>query len=319
MGLFDTFTKKQLQRAKLVDIITNWYKQNENTVDNEKYLQFLNCLEDEINKHNFKKDNRFVTYGRRQMLKQEFFDRLLGKKEHFKGRYIGALLFIQEYINDGNFIAPHHIPENERTNFKKIYQEDSEYYTTGIICKEEKDNIIDMINYFKKYILITINANCISYEFIPYKKIGPINLDKNIDEKEFNPTGVPYLYENGLNHVLCKPIVIDNPEHVNQIIKRNLTLDKVYLEYNDKKIEVTCYFDKFINELKEICDDLMITQEIDESNDKSIRWNVANSKKLGIILAAHEIDNIFYIHALRFNGNESFQKSIAIASLMSSK
>ena len=69
MGLFDTFTKKQLQRAKLVDIITNWYKQNENKVDNEKYLQFLNYLEDEINKHNFKKDNRFVTYSRRQMLK----------------------------------------------------------------------------------------------------------------------------------------------------------------------------------------------------------------------------------------------------------
>ena len=75
---------------------------------------------------------------------------MLGKKEYFKGRYIGKLLCIQAYINDGIFIAPHHIPENERTNFKKIYQEDSEYYTTGIICKEEKNNIIDMINYLKK-------------------------------------------------------------------------------------------------------------------------------------------------------------------------
>ena len=118
---------------------------------------------------------------------------------------------------------------------------------------------------------------------------------------------------------MCKPIVIDNPGHVNQIIKRNLILYKVYLEYNDKKIEVTCYFDKFIKDLKEICDNLMITQEIDESNGKSIRRNVANSKKLGIILAEQEIDNTFYIHALRFNGNESFQKSIDNLSFISNK
>ena len=56
MGIFDAFTKKQLQRVKLVDMITNWYRQNENIVDNKKYLPFLNSLEDEINKHSFKKN-----------------------------------------------------------------------------------------------------------------------------------------------------------------------------------------------------------------------------------------------------------------------
>ena len=319
MGIFEAFTKKRLQRVKLVDMITNWYRQNENVVDNKKYLQFLNSLEDEINKHSFKKDNKFVTYGKRESLRQEFSDILIGKKEHFKGKYMGALLCIQEYINDGNFIAPHHIPENKRTDFKKIYQEDIEYYNLGIICEEEKDIIMNMINYLKKYILITINANCINYEFIPYKKIGPINLNKNIDEKEFKSNGVSYLYENGLNHVLCRPIVIDYPEHIDQVIKRNLVLDKVYLEYNGRKIEITCYFDKFITELKEICDDLMITQEIDDSNDKSIRWNIANSKKLGIILTAKEFDNCFFIQTLRFHGTEAFQKSLEMLNYESSK
>ena len=139
------------------------------------------------------------------------------------------------------------------------------------------------------------------YEFIPYKKIGPISLDKN---EYLKPNGVPYLYENSLNHVLCQPLGIDYPDHIKKSKKR----DYVYIEYGNTIIELTCKFEKLKNDLDKICDDIILSKEDD-------CYLVASSKKLGIIIIAEKNNNQeykdefeFYIRYIKFVGKEQFKK-----------
>lgn len=143
------------------------------------------------------------------------------------------------------------------------------------------------------------------YEFIPYKKIGNILLDK-VDEENFQPNSVPFLGEQSFNHVVCRAIAIDNPE----IKRRGLEEKHVYIVYDNKKIELTCVFDKFIENLNQICDDIVIIDDVYEVSD--VKWKTAHSKELGIIAYANQFnDNNYYIQAIHFTGKDAFNDSIS--------
>lgn len=143
------------------------------------------------------------------------------------------------------------------------------------------------------------------YEFIPYKKIGNILLDK-VEDKNFQPNGVPFLGEQSFNHVVCRAIAIDNSE----IKRRGLKEKHVYIVYDNKKIELTCVFDKFIENLNQICDDIFIIDDVYEVLD--VKWKTAYSKELGIIAYANQFDdNNYYIQAIHFTGKDAFNDSIS--------
>lgn len=155
MGLFDNLTKKQLQRKNLVNIIENWDKKKETNIDKDACLTYLNKLEEEINKHSYKKDNRYITYGRREILRKEFTERLNDTKQtNDINKYLDALADLEEYIYTQNHIWIGAILDNVKIDFKKLDKINTEYYKSGIICKEEKDIIIDMINEFKEKLSI---------------------------------------------------------------------------------------------------------------------------------------------------------------------
>lgn len=147
--------------------------------------------------------------------------------------------------------------------------------------------------------------NIYEYEFIPYKKIGTIALDKEISEEEFKPSGEKYLYENGINHVICNALSIDYA----QSKEGN---DKVIIKYNNMEVELTCFFDKFINNLSKICDDIKIIESDKEEKNK---WKKAYSKKLGIFIHATEEINNYLIQVIVFAGKTVFDKKIKEVSI----
>lgn len=153
MGLFNKFTKKQLKRQNLVNIIEK--KDKKKNFDKEEFLTYLNVLEEEMNKHSYKSDNRFISYGRREFLRKELTERLnLAKQANDINKYLDALADLEEYIYTQNHIWISTIPDNIKVDFRKLDKTNTEYYNSGIICKEEKEIIIDMINEFKQELSI---------------------------------------------------------------------------------------------------------------------------------------------------------------------
>lgn len=139
------------------------------------------------------------------------------------------------------------------------------------------------------------------YEFVPYKQIGPIMLNIG-DNKDYTSESVPYLANTRKNFVMCRPIGLDNP----YVLKRKLEDHKIYIKYNNNEIKITCYFQKFIEDLKVICDDLVIN----ESYSDNKKHFYAYSEKLGITFSGIEEFNQLLIHYLCFYGKDTFIKEL---------
>lgn len=301
--------KNKLIRNKLIDKLLE-YRSNTKYENNNFFKDYLKIIEDELQKSTFDSDSDFLTIGSREKIINEFYSVLTdndnyNKKNCIKDPLYFALGNIQELIIN-EFTINTILPVD---NFKELREKDIRYSNKKIICLEEKELIEKMMNDFKKAIpnnTSSINSEISEdqkyyYKFIPYKKIGPISLDKN---EYLKPNGVPYLYENSLNHVLCQPLGIDYPEHIKKLKKR----DYVYLEYGNTIIELTCKFEKLKNDLDKICDDIILSKEDD-------CFLVASSKKLGIIIIAEKNNNQeykdefeFYIRYIKFVGQEQFKE-----------
>lgn len=301
--------KNKLIRNKLIDKLLK-YRSNTKYENNNFFKDYLKIIENEFLKSKFISDPDFLTIGSREQIINEFYSVLTdndnyNKKNCIKDPLYFALGNLQELIINEctiNTILP-------VDNFKELREKDIRYSNKKIICLEEKELIEKMMNDFKKAIpnnYSSINSKEAKdqkyyYKFIPYIKIGPISLDKN---EYLKPNGVPYLYENSLNHVLCQPLGIDYPNH----IKKSKNRDYVYIEYGNTIIELTCKFEKLKNDLDKICDDIILSKEDD-------RYLVASSKKLGIIIIAEKNNNQeykdefeFYIRYIKFVGKEQFKK-----------
>lgn len=139
------------------------------------------------------------------------------------------------------------------------------------------------------------NYEC--FDFIPYKQIGSFILNKEMLESDFKPQGIKYLYEDSLNHVQNRTITLDNPEN----IKRNM-IDKVYLKCGSSIIRLTCRTDKLLNNLKIICDDLVIRKE-----EPDIRFY---SKSLGIMGYANKFNDYYYTQCITFSNEKIFNEKI---------
>lgn len=99
---------------------------------------------------------------------------------------------------------------------------------------------------------------------------------------------------------MCRPLHLDNPD----VIKRKANNENLYLIIDNKKIKITCYFDKLIEDLKSFCDDIIIIEDNDDI------WKEAYSKRLGILIAANKYNGFYLIQSLRFVGKEVFDDII---------
>lgn len=138
------------------------------------------------------------------------------------------------------------------------------------------------------------------FNFIPYESIGPIKLNKNSNEKVSLNQSVKWLEETSINYVICNVLILDNPEEIRRNGKNH---DYIYINYNDKIINLTCYFNELIDNLKKVCDDIQIIENSD--------YTYIYSDTLGIVAIAEvfkEFDNQKLIRLVTFNGREEYKK-----------
>ena len=142
----------KLYRKELIEFEEQWISKHPNKNDNpQEYILFLDELKDIISKHDYETDERFVTYGRRDFLRNEFSDYLNEKTYSGRGKYNDAFVDLAEYYTGNTWINMSSVPNG--ADFHKIDEEDSEYSKEGIICKQEVDIIKEMIEEFRILII----------------------------------------------------------------------------------------------------------------------------------------------------------------------
>lgn len=127
-------------------------------VPNKLYLDYFNHLKKLFDNSEFEEDSRFVTYCRLDFLRQELTDRLHDDKlknedPNWKDKWdnrLGAFWDLYDYIRGDRHITPSSVPNVE--NFKDILLANDQYYKDGIICKQEKDIVLGMINEMEIFI-----------------------------------------------------------------------------------------------------------------------------------------------------------------------
>ena len=138
---------EKLKRDNLIKIRDTYIEMKKENISTEEYINYFNTIENEMNNHLFENDNRFVTYGRRDFLKQEF-NRFLNSNN-----YLDALINLEEYMCDyTSFLTPADIPQEETRKFHDVLKDNDDYFRDGIVCLQEKNKIIEMIQEFKKHL-----------------------------------------------------------------------------------------------------------------------------------------------------------------------
>lgn len=158
--LNDKLERKTLEKIT-EDFISEMNKYEIFKIPNELYLDYFEKLEKLLNSNTLEEDNRFVTYGRLDFLKQELPQRLKDenlKYEDLKSVWgknkwdnrLGAFWDLYDYIRGDRYISPAHVPEGK--SFKDILLANDQYYKDGFICKQESDILLEMINEIKSFI-----------------------------------------------------------------------------------------------------------------------------------------------------------------------
>lgn len=135
---------KTCSRNDLIKIIDNFYSNRDNLSDDDMiklYLKVLNDLEGELLKYECIEDSRFVTFCRRDFLKEELTKSLLKKD------FNQAFYDIVDYVKADTWISFGSVPN--KYDFKKIDNDDCDYKKCGIVCIQEKEIILNMIQEFK--------------------------------------------------------------------------------------------------------------------------------------------------------------------------
>lgn len=158
--LNDKLERKTLEKIT-EDFISEMNKYEIFKIPNELYLDYFEKLEKLLNSNTLEEDDRFVTYGRLDFLKQELPQRLKDenlKYEDLKSVWgknkwdnrLGAFWDLYDYIKGDRYISPAHVPEGK--SFKDILLANDQYYKDGFICKQESDILLEMINEIKSFI-----------------------------------------------------------------------------------------------------------------------------------------------------------------------
>lgn len=158
--LNDKLERKTLENIT-EDFISEINKYEIFKIPNELYLDYFEKLEKLLNSNTLEEDDRFVTYGRLDFLKQELPQRLKDenlKYEDLKSVWgknkwdnrLGAFWDLYDYIRGDRYISPAYVPEGK--SFKDILLAKDQYYKDGFICKQESDILLEMINEIKSFI-----------------------------------------------------------------------------------------------------------------------------------------------------------------------
>lgn len=147
---------RRLKRKKLIRVIRNFWKKYKSLEDRKDKIKiiyrYLVKLEKILNKYSCEKDDRFVTYGRRDFLRNEFLLSLNEKDESNYDYLNVAFGDLYDYIMCDTWITKSSVTEKE--SLENIIKEDNAYRDEGLICIQEKEILLDRICKFKDEIKI---------------------------------------------------------------------------------------------------------------------------------------------------------------------
>lgn len=140
--------KNYLKRSKFIDLADSnkiWSKSM--TIPEIKEL--LDLLEKALSKYDFDIDNNFVVDGRRKNLKSSVEAILSKTDENITMNILDALFIFWEFVNNEYYTIT-----SEATQRLNITKEEMDamcmkYTESGIICLQEKDIILEMIQLIK--------------------------------------------------------------------------------------------------------------------------------------------------------------------------
>lgn len=138
--------KKKLKREELLNSIDAkkfWNKSASTT----EIKEMLNTLKDTINKHKYKTDKCFFKDSRREVLKD-----MILKRETNEESIKESLFNFMEYINCEYCGNSPRLAQELKIHQSKLMDIWDKYKEKGIICLEEKEDILEMINHIKNEI-----------------------------------------------------------------------------------------------------------------------------------------------------------------------
>jgi len=155
MGLFDNFKKKNyLKRIEFINSLDiNKIRSKSMTISETKEL--LKFLENKISKHEFNSDKNFIMNSRRKVLKSMIEERLLQNNRDINELVSESLFNFLEFVSDeypggaGGIMSD---CKELGITIKEFDSMDNEYRQKGIICIQERDAILEIINIIKNYI-----------------------------------------------------------------------------------------------------------------------------------------------------------------------
>ena len=152
MGLFDKFKKKNyLKRTNFINFVDSnkiWSK----TMTLEEIKELLEYLKNEISKYDFDIDKNFIINSRRKELKSNIEERLLKNEGNTNDLILESVFNFWEIVSDeyfGDFIS---ISRDLGLTVQELTRMDNEYRKKGIICVQERDMILEIIDLITNYL-----------------------------------------------------------------------------------------------------------------------------------------------------------------------
>lgn len=150
-----------IDRKELSEILEMFHNEikdiKPDEIDKSVFLKYLQLLKGKLNSREYSSDKRFVTYCRRDFLRQEMTDRLEQKVYTGINYLLEAFYDLEDYINNDTWISIGSVLN--LPNSKEIIENDISYKNDGKICKEEKEILINMIDEFIKKIDVPLYNN----------------------------------------------------------------------------------------------------------------------------------------------------------------
>lgn len=147
--MFGFKRKKYLKRTDFINSVDSnkiWSKSM--TLSEIKLL--LEHLENELSKYYYDKDKNFIMNNRRKGLKRMIEERLQKKDGNINELVAESVFNFWEFVGDeypGNIISD---VKELGISIKEFDAMDKAYREKGVICEQEKDTILEMIQFIRK-------------------------------------------------------------------------------------------------------------------------------------------------------------------------
>lgn len=149
--------KKELKREEIANKIDIFYRDKDNQ---DNILKLIKFVENEIHSYKYKSNKDYMLLGRKKALMSEL-EEILNKYDENKYSFSKdeeLIRVLLQFITEGNRAYPDDVDKSKWVDGKMINNSDlkelrdkcDRYTLCGVICLEEKQDILNMIDVIKQ-------------------------------------------------------------------------------------------------------------------------------------------------------------------------